>query len=185
MFLRTADEDPNLIPVSGNIEVTDAHVTVDAGEAAAEVGAGGALGMPQSFAWDGQRGVRPEDLARGKRRAQCFGRARPVAEEGQLKTDVRLRRVQCAGDIPPFGTKIRVATMVARSATFGPGTCVKAGVASVTRPGTGTVRSKLAGTTSILPSAIDQTPSSDSTWRDAPSAANAPAVAPSQNAKWI
>ena len=27
VFLRTADEDPNLIPVSGNIEVTDAEVS--------------------------------------------------------------------------------------------------------------------------------------------------------------
>jgi len=53
-----------------------------AGEAGAEVGAGGALGVLQALAGNRQGGVREDDLACGDRRAQAFGDSRAAAEEG-------------------------------------------------------------------------------------------------------
>jgi hypothetical protein len=89
-------------------------------KAGAEIGARGAFAVQQTVAGNGQRGVGEEDLARGKRRLQRFGVAGSAAKEGQLKTDIGLRRVEGAGDVPPFGAEIRMRAVVTGKASSTP-----------------------------------------------------------------
>jgi hypothetical protein len=42
----------------------------------------------------------------------------PAAKEGQLKTDIGLRRIEGAGDVPPFGPEIRMRAVVTRESQF-------------------------------------------------------------------
>ncbi|MNY52921.1 hypothetical protein D3C86_1886390 [compost metagenome] len=62
----------------------------------------------------GQRGVRKDQLARGKGRAQVLGRGNAGAEEGQLETQQPATGLYLAGDVPPLGAEIGVAAEVTR-----------------------------------------------------------------------
>jgi hypothetical protein len=113
LCIAAATTSPATAP-AGHPPGADRDIQVEAGKAGAEVGAGGTFGVPQALAGNRQGGMREEDLARGDRRAQRFGDSRPAAEEGELKADVGQWRVEGAGDVPPFGAKVRVRAVVAR-----------------------------------------------------------------------
>src|SRR2546427_1301725 len=63
----------------------------------------------------GERSMREEQLPRREAAGNVFGDARPVAKKSDLHAELpAARRLEPAGDVPPFAAELRMAAVVAR-----------------------------------------------------------------------